>query len=60
MAVLLRLPGGTDDLTEIVDGLLTAADAKEADAPELAARWRALAHAIGDSSWAGDFVMGLL
>ncbi|MEU4170987.1 hypothetical protein AB0F46_29420 [Streptomyces sp. NPDC026665] len=49
MAVLLRLPGGTADLSEIVEGLLTGADAKEADAPHLAARWRTLAHAIGDS-----------
>ncbi|MGW3442211.1 hypothetical protein [Streptomyces sp. NPDC001076] len=49
MAALLRLPGGTDDLAEIVEALIAAADAKEATAPATAARWRALAHNIGDS-----------
>ncbi|MGW4950634.1 hypothetical protein [Streptomyces parvulus] len=49
MAVLLRLPGGTDDASEIVDALLTAADACEGRAPELAARRRQLAHDVGDA-----------
>ncbi|MYW48854.1 hypothetical protein [Streptomyces sp. SID161] len=49
MAVLLRLAGGTEDLGEIVEALLTAADAKSTDAPALADRWRDLAHGIGDS-----------
>ncbi|MFE0727910.1 hypothetical protein ACFW2X_06600 [Streptomyces antibioticus] len=48
MAVLLRLPRGTDDLAEIIEALLTAADTKQADAPQLAERWRELAHSIGD------------
>lgn len=49
MAVLLRLPGGTDDLTEIVEALLAGADAKTHTAPAVAERWRTLAHDIGDS-----------
>ncbi|MCX4575650.1 hypothetical protein OHB41_21140 [Streptomyces sp. NBC_01571] len=49
MATLLRLPGGIDDLTEIVEGLLAGADARADTAPEIAARWRTLAHDIGDS-----------
>jgi hypothetical protein len=49
MAVVVRLPGGYDDLSEIVDALLTAADAREGHAPELALRWRWLANDIGDA-----------
>ncbi|CAL9303008.1 hypothetical protein [Streptomyces sp. SudanB91_2054] len=49
MAVLLRLPGGPDDASEIVDALLTAADACEGLAPELATRRRQLAHDLGDA-----------
>ncbi|MFJ5638690.1 hypothetical protein [Streptomyces sp. NPDC093223] len=48
MAVLLRL-GDTDDLAEIVEGLIAGADAKQPTAPETAERWRTLAHNIGDS-----------
>ncbi|MEU0199163.1 MULTISPECIES: hypothetical protein [unclassified Streptomyces] len=47
MAVLVRLPG-PDDLAEIVEALVTAAEAKEAYAPELADRWRNLANDFGD------------
>ncbi|MCG7203995.1 hypothetical protein [Streptomyces arenae] len=47
MAVLLQL-SDTDDLAEIVEGLIAGADAKQATAPETAARWRNLAHNIGD------------
>ncbi|MCD7440278.1 hypothetical protein K4B79_18865 [Streptomyces lincolnensis] len=49
MAALLRLPGGTRDATELVEALLVAAQARETTAPELATRWRQLAHDIGDS-----------
>ena len=49
MAALLRLPGGTDDAAEIVEALLAAADTRDAHAPAQAARWRDLAHDIGDS-----------
>ncbi|MFB7776885.1 hypothetical protein [Streptomyces bauhiniae] len=49
MAALLRLPGGPDDAGELVEALLTAADAKATDAPALATRWRQLAHDIGDA-----------
>lgn len=48
MALVVRLPG-PDDLAEIVEALVTAAEAKEADAPELALRWRWLADDIGDA-----------
>lgn len=48
MAIVVRLTG-PDDVSEIVDALLTAADARQAHAPELAARWRALAHNVGDA-----------
>lgn len=47
MAVTLRLPG-PDDLAEVVDSLLDAADACEKHAPALAAKRRALAESIGD------------
>jgi hypothetical protein len=48
MALLVRL-STPDDLAEIVEALITAAGTKEADAPELAARWREIAHDIGGS-----------
>lgn len=48
MAVVVHLTG-PDDLAEIVEALVTAAEAKEADAPELALRWRWLANDIGDA-----------
>ncbi|WP_435643385.1 hypothetical protein ACR9VJ_18230 [Streptomyces sp. H49] len=48
MAAVLRL-AAADDVSEIVDALLTAADACEGHAPELAARRRALAHDVGDA-----------
>ncbi|MFF5984384.1 hypothetical protein ACFY78_36635 [Streptomyces olindensis] len=48
MAVVVHLPG-PDDLAEIVEALVTAAEAKEAHAPELADHWRNLANDIGDA-----------
>ena len=36
-------------MSEIVEALLAAAEAKETDAPELAIRWRWLANDIGDA-----------
>ncbi|MEH0428808.1 hypothetical protein QBB34_21235 [Streptomyces stelliscabiei] len=48
MALVVRLES-TDDLAEIVEALLTAAEAKEADAPALTERWRTLAHNFGDA-----------
>ncbi|MFI7394051.1 hypothetical protein [Streptomyces tendae] len=49
MAVLLRLPGGTDDVAEIIDALLSTADGCADRAPALAARRRQLAHDMGDA-----------
>ena len=49
MAAYLLLPGGSDDVSEIVEALLAAAEAKETDAPELAIRWRWRANDIGDA-----------
>lgn len=46
--ISLRLPT-PDDLAEIVDALLMAADACEHRAPVLAARRRALADQLGDA-----------
>lgn len=46
--IALRLPAA-DDLAELVDALLTAADAVEHRAPELAARRRLLADDLGDA-----------
>ncbi|MFI9824452.1 hypothetical protein ACIHFC_28970 [Streptomyces sp. NPDC052013] len=48
MAVAVRLTG-PDDLAEIIEALLTAAEAKEAHAPGLALRWRWLANDLGDA-----------
>lgn len=45
--IILRLPG-PDDLAEVIDSLLDAADACEGHAPHLAAKRRDLAHALGD------------
>lgn len=49
MAAVLRLPRGPADAAEIVEGLLVAAAARETTAPELADRWREIAHQIGDA-----------
>ncbi|MEV5606985.1 hypothetical protein [Streptomyces sp. NPDC052225] len=49
MAALVRFPGGTDDLAEIVEALVAAADSREKNAPEQALRWRWLADDIGDA-----------
>jgi hypothetical protein len=46
--ISLLLPAA-DDAAELVDALLTAADACEHRAPDLAARRRALAEDIGDA-----------
>ena len=48
MALVVRLTSA-DDASEIVAGLLTAAEVKQTDAPALATRWRNLAHDIGDA-----------
>ncbi|MFD3614456.1 hypothetical protein ACFWWT_04235 [Streptomyces sp. NPDC058676] len=48
MAFLVRLTD-PDDLAEIVEALLTAAEAKEGHAPELVLRWRWLANDLGDA-----------
>lgn len=48
MAIVVRLTSA-DDVSEIVEGLLTAAEAKQTAAPDLATRWRDLAHDIGDA-----------
>ncbi|MGK5529343.1 hypothetical protein [Streptomyces sp. URMC 129] len=47
--IALVLPGGTDDAAEVIDALLSSADACEGNAPELAARRRALADQLGDA-----------
>jgi hypothetical protein len=49
MATMLRLPGGSADVVDLVDALLAAADARERRAPRQAARWRELAHQLGDA-----------
>lgn len=49
MAAVLRLPGGARDASEIVEALLVAAGARDTTAPQLAARWRAIADDIGDA-----------
>lgn len=49
MAALLKLPGGTQDASELVEALLVAAQAREDTAPQLAARWRRIADNIGDA-----------
>ncbi|MET8765505.1 hypothetical protein [Streptomyces sp. NPDC004658] len=49
MAALLTLPGGPDDAGELVEALLVAADTRDQHAPAQAARWRELAHDIGDA-----------
>lgn len=46
--IRLLLPSA-DDGAEIVEALLTAAATREASAPGQAARWRDLAHALGDA-----------
>ncbi|MFE2941004.1 acyl-CoA carboxylase subunit epsilon [Streptomyces sp. NPDC059255] len=47
MAALLRLPGGPDDVAELVEALLVAADARPGT--PTAARWRRLADQFGDA-----------
>lgn len=49
MATMLRLPGGSADAVDLVDALLAAADARGRRCPRQAARWRELAHEIGDA-----------
>ncbi|TXL91619.1 hypothetical protein [Streptomyces sp. IB2014 016-6] len=49
MAAVLRLPGGTRDASEIVEALLVAAQTREVTAPDISARWRQIAHDIGDA-----------
>jgi hypothetical protein len=44
----LHLPA-PDDLGEVVEALLIAADTRDASAPAQAARWRGLAHDLGDA-----------
>ncbi|MEC3993975.1 hypothetical protein VSR01_10640 [Actinacidiphila sp. DG2A-62] len=46
--IRLLLPAA-DDVAELVDALLTAAEACEHHAPDLAARRRALADQLGDA-----------
>jgi hypothetical protein len=46
--ISLRLPAA-DDAAELVEALLAAADARKDRTPVLAARWRTLAHQIGDA-----------
>ena len=46
--IAIRLPSA-DDAAEVIEALLTAADACEHRAPDLAARRRALACDIGDA-----------
>ncbi|AEW94633.1 MULTISPECIES: hypothetical protein [Streptomycetaceae] len=46
--IALYLPG-IEGAAEVVDALLTAADAVQSGAPDLAARRRGLADAIGDA-----------
>lgn len=46
--ISLRLPSA-DDAAELVEALLEAADTRDADAPTQAARWRGLAHDLGDA-----------
>ncbi|MCL6734414.1 hypothetical protein [Streptomyces neyagawaensis] len=48
MALLVRL-ASTDDLSEIVEALLTAADTRDTHAPDQAQRWRTLANDFGDA-----------
>lgn len=48
MAVSIRL-ASTDDLAEIVEALLAAADTRDGHAPAQAERWRTLACNIGDA-----------
>ncbi|MFC9429293.1 hypothetical protein [Streptomyces sp. NPDC056987] len=47
MAALLRLPGGPDDVAELVEALLVAADARPGT--PISARWRRLADEFGDA-----------
>lgn len=46
--ISLLLPA-VDDLAEVVEALLTAADTRDRHAPTQARRWRALADEIGDA-----------
>jgi hypothetical protein len=46
--IRLHLPA-PDDLAECVEALLIAADSRDATAPGQAARWRGLAHDLGDA-----------
>jgi hypothetical protein len=46
--IRLALPAA-DDLAEMVEALLAAADTRDTTAPTQAARWRDLADAVGDA-----------
>lgn len=46
--ISLRLPAA-DDLAEVVEALLVAAETRDEHAPTQAGRWRALAHDLGDA-----------
>ncbi|MGW5408983.1 hypothetical protein [Streptomyces spiralis] len=48
MAITIRLTS-SDDLAEIVEALLAAADTRDSHAPNQATRWRNLACDIGDA-----------
>lgn len=48
MAIVVRLTS-PDDLGEIVEALLAAADTRVTYAPAQAERWRTLAHDFGDA-----------
>jgi hypothetical protein len=46
--ISLRLPAA-DDVAELVEALLAAADTRDTTAPTQAARWRDLANDLGDA-----------
>lgn len=46
--IRLLIPAA-DDVAELVEALLVAADTADARAPAQAARWRGLAHDLGDA-----------
>jgi hypothetical protein len=46
--ISLRLPS-SDDVAELVEALLAAADTRDGHAPAQAERWRGLANDLGDA-----------